>query len=114
MCGALLLYQCLALQDDWAGWIEFTSGVEGKVQTVGDDLTVTNIKRIKKAADEGACNALLLKVRWICLSRAPKKEPCMPWSDRFSQCGPRWPRIPVGPRRARMPILEGKLGTAVS
>lgn len=33
------------------------------MQTVGDDLTVTNIKRIKKAADEGACNALLLKVR---------------------------------------------------
>ncbi|CAN0429241.1 unnamed protein product, partial [Ectocarpus fasciculatus] len=27
-----------------------------------DDLTVTNIKRIKRAADEGACNALLLKV----------------------------------------------------
>ncbi len=30
---------------------------------MGDDLTVTNIKRIKKAADEGACNALLLKVK---------------------------------------------------
>lgn len=29
---------------------------------MGDDLTVTNIKRIKRAADEGACNALLLKV----------------------------------------------------
>ena len=29
---------------------------------VGDDLTVTNIKRIQTAADEGACNALLLKV----------------------------------------------------
>lgn len=35
------------------------------MQTVGDDLTVTNIKRIKRAADEGACNALLLKVhKW--------------------------------------------------
>lgn len=56
-------------QDDWAGWIDFTSSVDGKLQTVGDDLTVTNIKRIKRAADEGACNALLLKVglRSACL-----------------------------------------------
>lgn len=53
----------LMCQDDWAGWIEYTGSVADKVQTVGDDLTVTNIKRIKKAADEGACNALLLKVR---------------------------------------------------
>eukprot|EP00903_Cladosiphon_okamuranus_P008128 g7828.t1 len=52
-------------QDDWAGWIEFTGSMKDKVQTVGDDLTVTNIKRIKKAADEGACNALLLKVNQI-------------------------------------------------
>lgn len=35
------------------------------MQTVGDDLTVTNIKRIKRAAEEGACNALLLKVNQI-------------------------------------------------
>ncbi|CAM9693497.1 unnamed protein product [Ectocarpus sp. 12 AP-2014] len=52
-------------QDDWAGWIDFTGSVEDKIQTVGDDLTVTNIKRIKRAADEGACNALLLKVNQI-------------------------------------------------
>lgn len=51
-----------SIQDDWSGWIDFSSKVGEKVQTVGDDLTVTNIKRIKRAADEGACNALLLKV----------------------------------------------------
>ncbi|CAM9229811.1 unnamed protein product, partial [Hapterophycus canaliculatus] len=51
--------------DDWAGWIDFTSSVDGKLQTVGDDLTVTNIKIIKRAAEEGACNALLLKVNQI-------------------------------------------------
>lgn len=49
-------------QDDWQGWIDFNTKVGEKVQTVGDDLTVTNIKRIKTAAERGACNALLLKV----------------------------------------------------
>ncbi|CAM9856666.1 unnamed protein product [Ascophyllum nodosum] len=52
-------------QDDWEGWIDFSSKVGEKVQTVGDDLTVTNIKRIERAAKEGACNALLLKVNQI-------------------------------------------------
>lgn len=73
----------LTSQDDWAGWIDFTSGVKDKVQTVGDDLTVTNIKRIKKAADEGACNALLLKVR--CCTRAPRL---------IMHCRPRIPTRP--------------------
>lgn len=63
--------QTKPLQDDWAGWIDFTGSVKDKVQTVGDDLTVTNIKRIKRAADEGACNALLLKVHAAGL--------CFPW-----------------------------------
>lgn len=49
-------------QDDWAGWVDFNAKVGGKIQTVGDDLTVTNIKRIKTAAEKNACNALLLKV----------------------------------------------------
>lgn len=52
-------------QDDWAGWIDFNTKNGEKVQVVGDDLTVTNIKRIQRAADEGACNALLLKVNQI-------------------------------------------------
>ena len=52
-------------KDDWEGWIDFSSKVGEKVQTVGDDLTVTNIKRIERAAKEGACNALLLKVNQI-------------------------------------------------
>lgn len=70
------VYNLLASQDDWAGWIEFTGSVEDKVQTVGDDLTVTNIKRIKKAADEGACNALLLKVRRYTKYGAPADHAC--------------------------------------
>ena len=50
-------------QDDWAAWTNFTGDVD--IQIVGDDLTVTNPNRIKKAVDEKACNCLLLKVNQI-------------------------------------------------
>lgn len=52
-------------QDDWAGWTGFTKKVGGPTQVVGDDLTVTNVTRVKKAIDDKACNALLLKVNQI-------------------------------------------------
>merc|ERR1739845_316334 len=52
-------------QDDWAAWKIFTEKVGGPCQVVGDDLTVTNVTRVKKAIDEKACNALLLKVNQI-------------------------------------------------
>ncbi|HEX54590.1 MAG TPA: phosphopyruvate hydratase [Candidatus Altiarchaeales archaeon] len=52
-------------QDDWDSWIEFTTEFGKKVQIVGDDLLVTNIKRIKRAVKSNACNALLLKINQI-------------------------------------------------
>eukprot|EP00439_Symbiodinium_sp_Y106_P081227 s598_g20.t1 len=52
-------------QDDWAAWTAFTEKVGGPTQVVGDDLTVTNVTRVKKAIDDKACNALLLKVNQI-------------------------------------------------
>jgi enolase len=52
-------------QDDWESYEKFQAAVGGKVQIVGDDLLVTNTKRIKKALDVKACNALLLKVNQI-------------------------------------------------
>lgn len=52
-------------QDDWAGYKSFMNKMGHKVQIVGDDLTVTNPKRVQKAIDEKACNALLLKVNQI-------------------------------------------------
>merc|ERR1712083_721823 len=52
-------------QDDWAAWTLFTEKVGEKTQVVGDDLTVTNVTRVKKAIDDKACNALLLKVNQI-------------------------------------------------
>ncbi|XP_078064249.1 beta-enolase [Mustelus asterias] len=50
-------------QDDWENWSKFTAGVS--IQIVGDDLTVTNPKRIQTAVDKKACNCLLLKVNQI-------------------------------------------------
>merc|ERR1719386_551174 len=52
-------------QDDWEGWKLFTAKVGEKTQVVGDDLTVTNVKRVQTAIDDKACNALLLKVNQI-------------------------------------------------
>ena len=50
-------------QDDWAGWTKLTE--ETDIQIVGDDLTVTNPKRIQTAVEKKACNCLLLKVNQI-------------------------------------------------
>ncbi|XP_010084852.1 PREDICTED: gamma-enolase isoform X2 [Pterocles gutturalis] len=50
-------------QDDWEAWSKFTANVG--IQIVGDDLTVTNPKRIEQAVEEKACNCLLLKVNQI-------------------------------------------------
>merc|ERR1712124_168758 len=52
-------------QDDWAGYSKFKAEVGNSMQIVGDDLLVTNPKRVQKALDCDACNALLLKVNQI-------------------------------------------------
>ena len=52
-------------QDDWAAWAKMTAAIGEPTQIVGDDLTVTNVTRVKKAIDDKACNALLLKVNQI-------------------------------------------------
>ena len=50
-------------QDDWEAWSALTASVEQQV--MGDDLTVTNSKRIQMAIEKKACNCLLLKVNQI-------------------------------------------------
>ena len=50
-------------QDDWEAWSHLTS--TSPIQIVGDDLTVTNITRVKTAIEKKACNGLLLKVNQI-------------------------------------------------
>jgi enolase len=50
-------------QDDWDNWVKFKNATS--IQLVGDDLTVTNPKRIQTAIEKKACNCLLLKVNQI-------------------------------------------------
>ncbi|SFP63684.1 phosphopyruvate hydratase [Sphingomonas rubra] len=52
-------------EDDWEGWRALTELVGGKVQLVGDDLFVTNPKRLKRGIDENIANSLLVKVNQI-------------------------------------------------
>lgn len=52
-------------QEDWPGWKALTAKIGGKVQLVGDDLLVTNPAFVRRAIDEKACNALLVKVNQI-------------------------------------------------
>ncbi|KAG7560654.1 Enolase C-terminal TIM barrel domain [Arabidopsis thaliana x Arabidopsis arenosa] len=52
-------------QDDWEHYAKMTAECGEKVQIVGDDLLVTNPKRVEKAINEKSCNALLLKVNQI-------------------------------------------------
>jgi len=52
-------------QDDWEAYSKFQAEVGDGMQIVGDDLLVTNPKRVQKALDCQACNALLLKVNQI-------------------------------------------------
>jgi enolase len=52
-------------EDDWEGWKIFMEKIGDKVQLVGDDLLVTNVKRLEKAIAEKACNAILIKVNQI-------------------------------------------------
>jgi len=52
-------------EDDWAGWIHLTDALGDRVQLVGDDLFVTNPVRLQRGIDEGAANALLVKVNQI-------------------------------------------------
>lgn len=52
-------------EDDWAGWKEATEELGDKVQLVGDDLFVTNTKRLSRGIDEGIANSILIKVNQI-------------------------------------------------
>ena len=52
-------------EDDWAGWGTLTSLVGDKCQLVGDDLFVTNTKRLKRGIEEKSANSILVKVNQI-------------------------------------------------
>jgi len=52
-------------ENDWAGWAKLTARLGDKVQIVGDDLFVTNTKRLARGIEEGSANSILIKVNQI-------------------------------------------------
>ncbi|MBN2052984.1 phosphopyruvate hydratase [Candidatus Woesearchaeota archaeon] len=68
--GFVKLYDIVTIedpfdQDDWESYTKLTQQIGKKIQIVGDDLLVTNPKRIKIGIEKKACNSLLLKVNQI-------------------------------------------------
>ena len=52
-------------EDDWAGWKLMTERLGGRIQLVGDDLFVTNVKRLAEGIENGIANSILIKVNQI-------------------------------------------------
>ncbi|MFA6079720.1 MAG: phosphopyruvate hydratase, partial [Candidatus Omnitrophota bacterium] len=52
-------------EDDWAGWKGMTDSLGKKIQIVGDDLFVTNVKRLRMGIEKGVANSILIKVNQI-------------------------------------------------
>jgi len=52
-------------EEDWSSWKSITSEIGNNVQIVGDDLFVTNVKRLKKGIDENSANSILIKPNQI-------------------------------------------------
>ena len=52
-------------EDDWEGWSNLTNTLGNKIQLVGDDLFVTNTKRLKQGIEKGCANSILVKVNQI-------------------------------------------------
>src|SRR5205823_2928253 len=52
-------------EDDWDGWTALTEAIGDRCQLVGDDLFVTNTKRLQRGIESGAANAILVKVNQI-------------------------------------------------
>jgi enolase len=52
-------------EDDWSGWAKLTAALGNKAQLVGDDLFVTNTKRLQRGINEKSANSILIKVNQI-------------------------------------------------
>ncbi len=52
-------------EDDWDGWKKLTDSIGSRCQLVGDDLFVTNVKRLTQGIDKGIANSILVKVNQI-------------------------------------------------
>jgi enolase len=52
-------------EDDWDGWRKLTDKTGSRIQLVGDDIFVTNVKRLQRGIEEGVANSILIKVNQI-------------------------------------------------
>ena len=52
-------------EDDWEGWAHLTGAIGDRVQLVGDDLFVTNVRRLRQGIDRRVANSVLVKVNQI-------------------------------------------------
>ncbi|MFN7952938.1 MAG: phosphopyruvate hydratase [bacterium] len=52
-------------EDDWDGWLELTRAIGDRVQLVGDDLFVTQVKRLEMGIERGVANSVLIKVNQV-------------------------------------------------
>ncbi len=52
-------------EDDWGGWKELTAAIGDRVQLVGDDLFVTQVKRLEMGISQHVCNSVLIKVNQV-------------------------------------------------
>ena len=87
-------------EEDWEGWKHMTAELGDKVQLVGDDLFVTNTKRLQKGIDLGCGNAILIKL--IRSAAYPKPWKRSSWHTR--QVIVQSP--PTVPARQRTPQLQ--------
>ena len=70
LVGLSAKYPIVSIEDgldenDWMGWAKLTKKIGGNVQIVGDDLTVTNPKKLSRAIKENSMNAILIKLNQI-------------------------------------------------
>ncbi len=58
-------FEDIFAEDDWDNFKDFTAKTEGKFQVMGDDLFVTNVKRLQKGIEEKSANSILIKLNQI-------------------------------------------------
>lgn len=61
----IVSFEDIFSEDDWDGFKKFTLNGDGKIQVVGDDLYVTNTKRLKRGIEEKTTNSILIKLNQI-------------------------------------------------
>ena len=91
-------YPIVSIEDglaetDWPGWQKLTQALGNRIQLVGDDIFVTNMKFLERGIKEGCANAILIKVNQIgtltetldCIAMAQKAEYCVVISHRSGE-----------------------------